>query len=102
MKQPENLDDKPVKGVTVGTIIEIDKIQPNSAIILQCTEEFDDVLMQVLQAIGQRYGAKLRAKGCIMLALKKGNGLETVDEKWMNKQGWFRKSENRIITPENF
>lgn len=83
--------------IKLDKIIEIDKLSDNSVIIIRA-EKIDNTLYSVVQNFLDNYGNILEKKRCNLLILSNQSDISAISENQMNKYGWFRKEEKRIIT----
>lgn len=94
----ENQKQKPDFALELSKIINLDEMKPNSLIAFKIKEDKLEGSIDVLRYVHDRYGKLLREKNCTIIVLEDGVNLEELDENSMNRAGWFKKEQKRIIT----
>lgn len=75
------------------------ELKDNTVVVLKCLKDYSyneisQILSATYEAMKPYRDLKVR-----LIVLPKDITLETLDEKEMNRVGWFRKEEKRIIVP---
>lgn len=82
--------------ISVEKIIEVEKIQPNSVILFKL-KEVNPTYIEMLKAFRDRYIEILKEKNVTCVILQSSDTIEVMPEPEMNKIGWFKKEESKII-----
>ena len=77
--------------------LNIDEIEPNTILVLRINR-FEDSVIHTIQTLSDNYGKLLQDKGCSFLIMSKDTDISTVSEKEMNRIGYFKREDKKIIT----